>query len=352
MSTATSALRPYGWSLRRRVTALLVVVGSVLALLAVGEALVANANRTHLDTLLTKTGPLRTDAESLPTALVDQETAVRGYAVSGDRADLAPYDEGIGQEGVLISRMDALLDDQPEIRRQLHLVRDQAERWRAEVAQPIVDATTSGGPSAGQLLVNERGRQQFDALRGSTSRLQELILDLRNEVATKARKTGNTLVLLLILAGVVVVLAGVALLVSLNRAVIGPVTRLAEQVRAVAQGDYQRDIEQTGPPELALLAADVDAMRRKIAATWPRYARRVPGSSGSTASSRSRRRSWSGPTVTWSSSPTSPRTTSRSRCARWRASASCCNAGTPASSTSAPTSTSRSPSTAPSGCSA
>ncbi|WP_329106956.1 ATP-binding protein [Micromonospora sp. NBC_01699] len=266
MSTATSALRPYGWSLRRRVTALLVVVGSVLALLAVGEALVANANRTHLDTLLTKTGPLRTDAESLPTALVDQETAVRGYAVSGDRADLAPYDEGIGQEGVLISRMDALLDDQPEIRRQLHLVRDQAERWRAEVAQPIVDATTSGGPSAGQLLVNERGRQQFDALRGSTSRLQELILDLRNEVATKARKTGNTLVLLLILAGVVVVLAGVALLVSLNRAVIGPVTRLAEQVRAVAQGDYQRDIEQTGPPELALLAADVDAMRRKIAA--------------------------------------------------------------------------------------
>ncbi|WP_326561192.1 sensor histidine kinase [Micromonospora sp. NBC_01796] len=266
MTTTRSQGRPYGWSLRRRVTALCVVVGSVLALLAVGEAVVANANRNHLDTLLTKTGPLRTDAESLPTALVNQETAVRGYAVSGDRADLAPYENGLQQEGVLIARMDALLDDQPEIRRQLHVVRDQAAQWRTDVALPIVNATASGGPTAGQALVNERGRQQFDTLRASTDRLQDLILDLRNEVAVKARKTGNTLVLLLILAAVVVILAGVALLVSLNRTVIGPVTRLAEQVRAVAQGDYQRDIEQTGPPELALLAADVDAMRRKIAA--------------------------------------------------------------------------------------
>ncbi|MGW4463064.1 sensor histidine kinase [Micromonospora sp. NPDC004704] len=266
MTTTRSARRPFGWSLRRRVTALCVVVGSVLALLAVGEALVANANRNHLDTLLTKTGPLRTDAESLPTALVNQQTAVRGFAVSGDRADLAPYEDGLKQESLLITRMDALLDDHPEIRQQLHLVRDQAAQWRTDVAVPIISATTTGGPSAGQPLVNERGRQQFDTLRASTERLQDLILDLRNEVATKARKTGNTLVLLLILAAVVVILAGVALLVSLNRAVIGPVTRLAEQVRAVAQGDYQRDIEQVGPPELALLAADVDAMRRKIAA--------------------------------------------------------------------------------------
>ncbi|MEV4630491.1 ATP-binding protein [Micromonospora sp. NPDC049523] len=266
MTTTRSGARPFGWSLRRRVTALCVVVGSVLALLAVGEALVANANRGHLDTLLTKTGPLRTDAESLPTALVNQETAVRGYAVSGDRADLGPYENGLQQEGVLIARMDALLDDQPEIRRQLHVVRDQAAQWRTDVALPIVNATASGGPTAGQALVNEQGRQQFDTLRASTERLQDLVLDLRNEVAVKARKTGNTLVLLLILAAVVVIIAGVALLVSLNRTVIGPVTRLAEQVRAVAQGDYQRDIEQTGPPELALLAADVDAMRRKIAA--------------------------------------------------------------------------------------
>jgi signal transduction histidine kinase len=261
-----SVRRQLGWSLRRRVTALCVVVGSVLALLAVGEAVVATQNRSHLDTLLNKTGPLRTDAEALLAALVNQQNGIRGYAVSGDQADLVPYNTGLEQEAVLIAQMDALLDDQPAIRAQLHLVRDQAAQWRTDVAIPVINATANNGPAAGQALITDQGRQEFETLRGSTDVLQDLTLNLRNEFATKARRTGNTLVLLLILAGVVVILAGVALLVSLNRVVIGPVTGLAEQVREVARGDYLRDIEQLGPPELAQLAADVDAMRRKIAA--------------------------------------------------------------------------------------
>jgi light-regulated signal transduction histidine kinase (bacteriophytochrome) len=47
--------------------------------------------------------------------------------------------------------------------------------------------------------------------------------------------------------------------------VIEPLTGLAEQVRSVAGGQYDRPIEVAGPPELATLAADVDGMRRKIA---------------------------------------------------------------------------------------
>ncbi len=71
---------------------------------------------------------------------------------------------------------------------------------------------------------------------------------------------------LLVVAAAVVIVAGVALLVSLNRMVIGPVTELADQVRDVRAGDYQRKITGTGPPELSRLADDVDAMRQQIAA--------------------------------------------------------------------------------------
>jgi signal transduction histidine kinase len=243
-----------------------VVVGSVLALLAVGEAVVATQNRGHLDTVLNKTDPLRTDAEALLAALVDQETGLRGYAVTGRRADLAPYDAGIEQERTLTARMDALLHDDPALRQQLNIVRDQAAQWRAVVAAPVIETTAANGPTAGQALLTDGTRRQFDEVRASTNALQDQILKLRNEVAEKARRTGNTLVLLLILAAVVVLLAGLALLLSLHRVVIEPVTSLAEQVREVAQGDYQRDIEQLGPPELAQLAGDVDAMRRRIAA--------------------------------------------------------------------------------------
>ncbi|AVT32533.1 histidine kinase [Plantactinospora sp. BC1] len=254
------------WTLRRRVAVLCVVVGVVLGMLAVSAAVVATSNRQHLDTLLTKTGPLRTDGQALLSALVDQQTGVRGYAVTANDADLAPYREGLKRETALIASMDALLTDQPEIRRELHTVRDHAQQWREAVAEPAIELTVRSGPEAAQAHLTAQTGARFTELRGEVEALQGSILELRNSVARNARATGNTLVLLLILAAIVVVLAGLALMTSLNRLVIGPVTTLAGQVREVAGGAYQREIEQVGPPELAALAGDIDGMRRRIAA--------------------------------------------------------------------------------------
>jgi signal transduction histidine kinase len=253
------------WTLRQRVTALCVLVGGVLALLAVTAAVVAGQNRGHLDTLLVKTGPLRTNAEALQTAFVDQETGIRGYAVSGNRADLGPYEKGLADERELIARMRPLLTEDPAIDRQLDPVEQRAQAWRTAVADPVL-ATAETDRAAAQAAIDEEARQLFDQLRAEVSTLQAQILVIRNEGAAKARSTGNALVFLLILAAAVVLVAGAALLYSLNRLVIGPVTDLAAQVRRVADGDYQRDIGDVGPPELTQLARDVDGMRRQIAA--------------------------------------------------------------------------------------
>jgi signal transduction histidine kinase len=72
--------------------------------------------------------------------------------------------------------------------------------------------------------------------------------------------------LLFLGAAAVVVAAGAGLVVSMSRLVNGPITRLAAQVRQVASGEYDLEIEERGPPELAGLARDVDHMRRRIAA--------------------------------------------------------------------------------------
>ena len=115
-----------------------------------------------------------------------------------------------------------------------------------------------------------------------------------------------------------------------------------------------------GPPGRATATSSRGARRRlaRDRRRWPRTWTRCAGrSSPSTTRCGTRPtgwtggpRSWSAPTPSWSSSPTSPRTTCRSRCARWRASPSCSSAATRGSWTSGPTSTSPSRSTAPSGC--
>ncbi|MFI6261003.1 ATP-binding protein [Micromonospora sp. NPDC051006] len=254
------------WSLRQRVVTLLAVVGVLLVGLAAAEAAVAARNRTHVDALLNTTGPLRVQAQELLNALLDQETAVRGFAVSGDRADLGPYEAGVQQEQDLVASMRRLLAEYPEVEEELGEVEQQTEQWRQSVAVPVITTTEQNGTTAGQALITEQSRQQFDGVRAAVEELQGDILSAREQNADNIRRTGNLLVVLLIAAGLVVVVAGLLLVLSLDRMVVRPLTGLAEQVREVAEGDFQHRIAGAGPPEFLRLADDVDAMRQKIAA--------------------------------------------------------------------------------------
>jgi signal transduction histidine kinase len=253
------------WTLRGRVTALTALVVTALLGLAVGGAVVAANNRANLDDLVTTINPSRTAAERLLSALVDQETGVRGYALTGNRADLRPYDEGLAQEADLLAELKRVLPDEPGLRDQLAVIEQEADRWRAEVAVPIISTVATQGPLAARALATDAARQRFEQLRLAVADLQDDLRALRDDIADKARRTGDRLVLLLIGAVVVVLFAGVGLTVLLQRMVARPVTELAAEVRKVAGGDYEREIVTGGPPELARLAADVDAMRRKIA---------------------------------------------------------------------------------------
>ncbi|MEU7930159.1 ATP-binding protein [Micromonospora echinofusca] len=253
------------WTLRQRVVMLLTVVAFLLIGLAGGAVAVATKNRMHIDAILNKTGPLRVQAQEVQNALLDQETAVRGYAVSGNPADLTPYDAGRKREQDLVVSMERLLGDYPEIRQELLKVEQRAEEWRRAVAVPVVTATQQRGTAAGQALITDQAREQFDAVRGALDDLQFEIFEARQRSAEDVRRTSNLLVVLLIVAVAVVIIAGSMLLVSLDKMVIRPLTGLADQVREVAEGDYQHGISGTGPPEFLRLGEDVDAMRRKIA---------------------------------------------------------------------------------------
>jgi CHASE3 domain sensor protein len=72
------------WRLTHRVSALCALVAIVLGGIAVTAAASAQSNRDQVRELLDRIGPLRTDSAELQTVLVDQETAVRGYALTRD----------------------------------------------------------------------------------------------------------------------------------------------------------------------------------------------------------------------------------------------------------------------------
>ncbi|MET7467492.1 ATP-binding protein [Micromonospora sp. NPDC005599] len=233
--------------------------------LAAAEAAVAAKNRENIDAVLLKTGPLRVEAQELMSVLLDQETSVRGYAVNGDRTDLEPYQQGVQREQSLAASIRDLSADYPEVRRSLEVVERETAQWRAQVAEPVITTVERDGPEAGQALITDQTRQQFDGIRSAVNTLQDEILTVREETADRVNSTSNALVVLLIIAALVVTTAGVVMLLSLDRILIRPLAALVSQVREVADGDYRHHIEGSGPPEFRRLAEDIDQMRMKIA---------------------------------------------------------------------------------------
>ncbi|MBG0567851.1 sensor histidine kinase [Actinoplanes aureus] len=255
------------WSLRQRIAALCVVVGVVLGVLGVFAVLTgANTNR-HLDDVLDRVGPMRAAGETLNTALVDQETGVRGYAITGGMDNLRPYQKGLAEETEQLARIERLLrPGDEEIRTALVDVRSRAVTWRAEVAEPVIQAAGSGNLEKARQLVEQADTRDFDQLRASVERMQGHIQTLRTESATAARDSSSTMVAIQIAAAAIIVLAGALLLFLLDRLVSRPIVELANQVREVAAGDYDRHIASpNGSPDLVALSADIDRMRQQIA---------------------------------------------------------------------------------------
>jgi signal transduction histidine kinase len=263
-----SVFRLATWTLRRRVVALCVAVSVVLIGLGVFAATSAASSNRRIDVLINRTSPMLTAGESLNTAIVNQETGVRGYAISGRPENLQPYKDGLDAQNRLMARLAELIGPtaSPQIRAALQDVQRKADAWRAAVADPVIAAVRSQGPDAGKALVDASSTARFDAVRQAVASLQEQIRIVRQESVDAARKSGNTLVSIQIATAAVIILAGAALLLLLDRLITRPVIELAEQVRTVAGGDYNRHIASSGSPELAALAADVDGMRQQIAA--------------------------------------------------------------------------------------
>ena len=130
------------WTLKRifafgAACATLVTVGAI----ALGGAALIRLSDART-ALLDQVGPAVLAAQNLPGDLVDQETAARGFVLSGGNAAfLDPYTQGRAAEERDVAAIRAYLasGDHPVIAGDLAAVEAAADAWRSEYAQPLLD---------------------------------------------------------------------------------------------------------------------------------------------------------------------------------------------------------------------
>ena len=262
---ASSSVWP-GWTtrqwLRRGMAA------ALLVLILLGALAVWALNRVNSDTdmIVNVRSPAYVQSVLLESALLNQETGIRGYGLSGQEQFLEPYTDGRVQEASAAAELRTLLAGDPRDVTDLDTVLASAATWQQRIADPIATSPSGHGPIA---LASERadeGIVDFDAVRAAAATQQQHLLSARQAAGASLRRA--TALDDWVLSAVAIVVALLAALVfeGLRRGITTPLSRLSADAQLVAAGDLDHTIEATGPADLRALADDVEAMRRRLAA--------------------------------------------------------------------------------------
>ena len=104
----------------------------------------------------------------LQTALRDQETATRGYAIAADRQFLEPYYEGQARRTAPPSTACMQrLAGRPELLADLDAVEQAATNWRATYAEPLIASVKPGDVDVIDPATIDRGKAEFDDIRSA-----------------------------------------------------------------------------------------------------------------------------------------------------------------------------------------
>jgi CHASE3 domain sensor protein len=102
---------------------------SMIAIAIAGTALASQASaRNRVETII---DPASGSGKQLAYDLVNQETGVRGYLLSGKAPFLAPYTSGYADQQRQISALRKLTAGQPGAQRDLNQLQARIDAWRA-----------------------------------------------------------------------------------------------------------------------------------------------------------------------------------------------------------------------------
>jgi signal transduction histidine kinase len=266
VSHPAARFRTGGVSLRRRVGTSFLTIGAlgivVLGFTAWTFAGLLDARNRLIDRL----DPAVLAGRDLRSALLNQESGARGFALAGDEKFLEPYTRGRADEVVATENIQAAIGHEPRLTAALHDTLQRAAEWREAAAEPLIASVRSSGPKAATPALLDESRRRFDAFRFASASLEESLAGERGRANESLDTTTRRLVAVAVAGILAAALAGLAFWRALGHWVLHPLDSLGAQTRQVTAGQFDRPIEPVGPPEIMRVAGDTEAMRRRIRA--------------------------------------------------------------------------------------
>jgi signal transduction histidine kinase len=177
-------------------------------------------------------------------AMVDQETGVRGYLITGDERFLEPYRRGGTAYTAAIQRLRDLTADNPAQQSWLNELDALAKNWRSGFAERAIalaakpetreDGRALEGSSAGKAAM-DRIRDKVHEI----DRVERALLAKRDAVQEQAFATAYAVT---IFGGAATLIVATLMGVLLQRSIAVPITRMTSTMTTLAAGDTTVDV--------------------------------------------------------------------------------------------------------------
>lgn len=246
----------------------LILAGFVLVVcgcLVVGGLVLSRISERTTD-LVDRIQPARSASFQLQNSLLDQETGVRGFALTGDTSFLEPYRSGVRAERERAAQVRSLIGDEQPYAADLERIERAAQQWRAVRAEPLIATVRTSGPTGASSGPITRSKAEFDALRLLYTTQQSHLDDARDRARAElddAHTTRDRVLLALVIGFVFSV---VSLSALLHRMVGRPLSALTAASSKVRSGAFTSRIEVRGPSDVRAVAAAAEDMRRRLVA--------------------------------------------------------------------------------------
>ncbi|GAM02263.1 hypothetical protein SP5_076_00450 [Sphingomonas parapaucimobilis NBRC 15100] len=246
-------------------------MGVILALtLATNLVIYAKKNQVRETTNINEhTYKVIMASNKLVEAMINQETGLRGYLLTGRRDFLAPYDQGASDFDRAVTEARRLTSDNPGQQARLTDVDALARRWRDEVAKPNIALMTAPATQAEARASAAKGlgKALMDRLRaqaGAVIAAENLLLAERQA----SQEAAFVMISRAIFGGMLVsLLLAIAILVLLVRQIARPVNAVTHGLTALASGDMAvTSIDVDRRDEVGQLAAALDNLRGRLLA--------------------------------------------------------------------------------------
>lgn len=199
--------------------------------------------------------PIQTAASSLLTDLVNEETGVRGYLVTGDKSYLTPYTDGKAQLDKDIATIKKHEAAHPAMKDLL----EQQAIPSIGLLQSFFDGEVllvqTGQMDQARQSINN-GKASMDAFRQVYAKIQQFDDTLTQTASTSITRSVHTSDAIIIIVSLVALVVCIVVSILLAATIIRPISRVTRQLKEISEGegDLTRQLEVKSNDEVGELA--------------------------------------------------------------------------------------------------